>query len=123
MKIIDSHFHLYKSEQAGIMAQGGERLIGFSGTVEEAVPILDRGRIRKIMALAVIPIASMRQAAVNKWSPDTTPRETSELSRELEEKLLSRLTSYNDWLCRTARGDGRIEPVIAADATVDTDAM
>ncbi|MCP4752335.1 MAG: amidohydrolase, partial [Proteobacteria bacterium] len=47
----------------------------------------------------------------------------SELSRELEEKLLSRLTSYNDWLCRTARGDGRIEPVIAADATVDTDAM
>ncbi len=45
MQIIDSHFHLYKSQQTGIMAQGGKSLIGLSGTFEEAVSILDRGKI------------------------------------------------------------------------------
>ena len=51
MDIIDSHFHIYKSAQAGVMAQGGESLIGFSGTIEESLPILDRGIIHKIVAL------------------------------------------------------------------------
>ena len=123
MQIIDSHFHLYKSEQAGLMAQGGESLIGFCGTFEEAVPILDHGRISKIIALAVIPISPMRQAAMKKWPRDITPSKRHDLSKELDEKMLKRLTGFNDWLCRVAREDGRIEPVIAADATISKEKM
>lgn len=123
MKIIDSHFHIYKTEQAGLMAQGGKSLIGFNGILEEAVPILDRGKISKIIALAVIPIQPMRQAAMGKWPGDIAPQERNDLTKELEDRLLSRLTRYNDWLCQVAHEDGRMEPVIMADPTVDKNAM
>jgi len=123
MEIIDSHFHLYKSGQAGLMAQGGESLIGFCGTLEEAVPILDRGRINKIIALAVIPISPMRQAAMKRWPQDMTPSTRRDLIKELDDKMIKRLVSFNDWLCRAAREDGRIEPVIAADATIPQEEM
>jgi predicted TIM-barrel fold metal-dependent hydrolase len=121
--IIDSHFHIYKSAQAGLMAQGGESLAGFRGTFEEALPILDRGQITKIMALAVIPIAPMRQAGMKNWPVDLTTSQKQELSAELETKMQTRLSSYNDWLCRIARDDGRIEPAIAADATIGSQYM
>ncbi|MFO7559742.1 MAG: amidohydrolase family protein [Desulfobacterales bacterium] len=123
MKLIDSHFHIYKSEQAGIMAQGGQSFLGFKGIFEEALPILDRGRIRKIMGLAVLPVFPMRNTAMIKWSPDLSFPEKRALGLELEEKLQKRLSSYNEWLCRTAREDGRIEPVIVADATIDRNYM
>jgi len=123
VKLIDSHFHIYKSEQAGIMAQGGQSFMGFKGVFEEALPILDRGRIRKIMALAVLPVFSMRNAAMIKWSADLSFAEKRNLHLELEEKLQKRLSSYNEWLCRISREDGRIEPAIIADATIDRDYM
>ncbi len=123
MKIIDSHFHIYKNEQAGLMAQGGKSHFGFNGTLEEALSILDSGRISRIMALAVIPIMSMREAAMEKWPQDITSSKRSELAIELEDRMQTRLSGYNDWLCQKAREHGRIEPVIAADATVDADFM
>jgi predicted TIM-barrel fold metal-dependent hydrolase len=123
LKLIDSHFHIYKSEQAGIMAQGGQSLIGFKGVFEEALPILERGKIQKIMALAVLPVFPMRNAAMIKWLPDLPPSEKRDLHLELEKILQKRLSSYNEWLCRTAREDGRVEPVIFADATIDGDYM
>lgn len=123
MRIIDSHFHIYKSEQAGIMAQGGKSLIGFSGTLEEAGQILDRGRINKILALAVIPIQPMRQAAMKKWPEDISPQKKSALGRELENLMLARLSRYNEWLCQAALDDDRIEPVIAVDPTINENDM
>ena len=105
------------------MAQGGQSLIGFKGIFEEALPILDRGRIHKIMALAVLPIFPMRNAAMIKWPPDLPFSEKRDLRLELEEKLQKRLSGYNEWLCRIAREDGRIEPVIIADATIDKNYM
>lgn len=123
MHIIDSHFHIYKSAQAGLMAQGGESLTGFKGTIEEALPILNRGQINKIIALAVIPIEPMRQAAIAKWPADLSNVQKQELSIELEAKMQTRLSSYNDWLCCAAKEDGRIEPAIMADATIDSEYM
>jgi len=105
------------------MAQGGQSLIGFKGVFEEALPILDRGRIHKIVALAVLPIFSMRDAAIIKWPPDLSFSEKRALHLELEEKLQKRLSSYNEWLCRISREDGRIEPAIIADATIDRNYM
>jgi predicted TIM-barrel fold metal-dependent hydrolase len=121
--IIDSHFHIYKSAQSGLMAQGGESLAGFNGTLEETLPILDRGNISKIIALAVIPIAPMRQAGIKNWSADLKSSEKEKLTIELETKMQARLSSYNDWLCRIAKDDERIEPAIAADATIDSEYM
>ncbi len=123
MEIIDSHFHIYKNAQTGLLAQGGKSGTGFSGTHEETIPILNRGQISKIVALAVIPIAPMRQAAMKSWPADLNASQKEALSAELETKLQNRLSSYNEWLCRIAREDGRMEPAIAADATVDSAVM
>jgi predicted TIM-barrel fold metal-dependent hydrolase len=121
--IIDSHFHIYKNEQAGLLAQGGQSHMGFSGILEEATRILDGGKIDKIIALAVIPIEPMRQAAIKKWPADISPSDRDDLSSELENKLCDRLSRYNDWLCSAAREDTRIEPAIAADPTIDENEM
>jgi len=123
LNIIDSHFHIYKSERAGLLAQGGDSLIGFKGTLDEAKSILDKGRISKVMALAVIPIGPMRQAAMKTWPPGMAASEKKESQDTLEEKLQTRLSGYNDWLCSAAREDGRIEPVIMADPTIDSGYM
>lgn len=123
MNIIDSHFHIYKSAQAGLMAQGGESLIGFNGTIEESLPILDRGNISKVVALAVIPIAPMRKAAMAKSPADLSTAQKKELEADVEIKMRTRLSGYNEWLCQIAREDMRIEPAIAADATIDSDYM
>ena len=121
--IIDSHFHIYKNEQAGILAQGGQSHMGFSGTLEEAKTFLDGEKIDKMIALAVIPIEPMRQAAIGKWPADISASDRDDLSRELEIKLMDRLSRYNDWLCSAAREDGRIEPAIAADPTIGESEM
>jgi predicted TIM-barrel fold metal-dependent hydrolase len=123
MNIIDSHFHIYKTEQAGLLAQGGGRSCGFSGTLEEAKSFLDRGRIKKLLALAVIPISPMRDAAMKKQPEDLSPAKREEFAIEVDLKLQKRLSDYNDYLCRSARDDGRMEPVIAADGSLNTDFM
>ncbi len=123
MNIIDSHFHIYKSDRAGLMAQGGTSLIGYNGVLEEALSFLNRGKIKKLLGLAVVPISPMRKSAMKKWPEDMTPAQKTELTNELEHTMQTRLTSYNDWLCEKCREDGRIEPVIAADATIEPDYM
>ncbi len=123
MTLIDSHFHIYKSDKAGLMAQGGASLIGFNGTLEEATAILDRGKIYKILGLAVIPISAMRISAMKKWPEDASSSQKQALSIELEHTLQDRLIRYNAWLCEKARADGRIEPVIAADPSIGRDVM
>jgi len=123
MKAIDSHFHLYKNAQVGILAQGGESRIGFSGTYEEAVSIMNRNEITGVIALAVIPIEPMRRASIKKWPDDLNDTQRLKLRTELEDKIQSRISSYNEWLCRIAKEDPRIEPAIHADATVDCNYM
>jgi len=121
MKIIDSHIHFYKNAQAGLLAQGGESFLGYNGTLEEAMPIIDRCGFSKIVALAVMPISLMRAAAMKKWPRDCSVLEKEGLSQEIEEKLQARLTGYNDWLCQAAQKDDRIIPAIACDATIDSE--
>lgn len=123
MRVIDGHFHIYKDEKAGISAQGGSSLRGFKGTLEEAVAILNRGRIAKLLGVAVIPLQLMRETAMAKWPADATTSQRKELQQELEKMLAARLTRYNDWLCKAAREDGRIIPAIAVEPTVDTSLM
>jgi hypothetical protein len=92
--LIDGHFHIYKSEQAGILAQGGASHMGFRGTLEEALGILDREKIDKIVALAVIPIEPMRRAAMEKWPAELAASERATLQEERESEL-ERLASQN----------------------------
>ncbi len=123
MNIIDSHFHLFKSESAGLMAQGGQSLLGYNGILSEAKEILKKHKIGKIMAIAVVPVSLMRRSAKAGWPSDITPELRNEMSIDLESKLNKRLFDYNSWLCSTAQDDSRISPVIAADPTLDKEFM
>lgn len=123
MKIIDAHFHLYKNAKTGILAQGGASLSGFTGAFEEAMPLIERAAVEKIVALAVIPIQPMRDSAISKWPLDLTPTEKADRKAALEEKLRSRLTDFNQWLLSMATTDQRIIPAIAVDPTLDSSFM
>jgi hypothetical protein len=123
MIVIDSHFHIYKDKRAGESAQGNKKRAGFSGTIKEAIAILNRNRIERIVALAVLPVDLMRKSAQKKWPQDLSASEREDRSFELETKLFDRITRYNDFLCRAHIDDERITPFIAADSTVDTDKM
>lgn len=123
MKIIDSHFHLYKNDKAGILAQGGVPLAGLTGAFEEAMPLIEKISLEKIVAVVVIPIQPMRNAGISKWPLDLTASEKAEKQAALEEKLLSRLTDFNGWILSAARENPRIIPAIAADPSFESGSM
>ena len=81
MKIIDSHFHIYKNAQAGISAQGGKSILGYSGTIEEALPIIDRCQFSKVIALAVMPVSLMRAASMKSWPQEISAEEKEKLTQ------------------------------------------
>ncbi len=65
----------------------------------------------------------MREAAMKKRPEDLSAAKREEFAIELDFKLQKRLSEYNDYLCRSARDDGRIEPGIAVDGSLNTDFM
>lgn len=123
MKLIDSHVHIYRNAQTGMLAQGGKAMAGFTGALDEMMPMVEQGGADRIIAVIVMPIMPMRQAAMAKWPRDITPTRREEKRAALEEKLRSRLTGFNQWLLDAARGDDRITPVIAADPSMDASFM
>lgn len=107
MAAVDAHLHLFRDEREGLLAQGGERRAGFAGVPDELAVILDRGRIARALVVTAAPVELWRRALRDRYGD------------ELEEQVAVRLSHLNEWVCETARADGRLLPAIGAEATID----
>ena len=123
MKIIDSHLHLFRNEEIGVLAQGGEKSVGLSGTLEELQAILDRGRIHSALAIATVATELGRRLEMMGWPRDLSSAARAERERELEQKLLSNALAESEWICSATREDERLEPVMFAAPTLAGDAV
>jgi predicted TIM-barrel fold metal-dependent hydrolase len=123
LKIIDSHLHVFREERVGVLAQGGEKSAGFSGTLEEVQSILDRERIGGVMAIAMVATELARRLEMMGWPPDLSSAERAERERELERKLLAAALRESQWICSATLEDQRVEPVVFAAPTLAGDAV
>jgi hypothetical protein len=123
LKIVDSHLHVFRDERIGVLAQGGEKSVGFAGTLEEVRAILDRGRIQGVMAIAMVATELARRLEMLGWPRDLSSVERAGREEELERKLLAAVLRESEWICSATRGDERVEPVVFAAPTLTGDAV
>jgi predicted TIM-barrel fold metal-dependent hydrolase len=123
LNVIDSHLHAFRNERIGVISQGGEKLAGFSGVLEEVRAILAGGRIGGVLALASVAVELSRRAEKMGWPEDLSPARRGELEEELESKLLQVLMRENEWICSATSDDDCIEPVIFATPTLEGEAV
>ena len=123
MAVIDAHLHLFPDEDSGLLAQGGTRLAGHAGVVEEIRAIAAHAGISRVVVLNTAAAALFRRFGRAGWPADADERERARLHDELEERLFTQLVEQNEWLCGLSGGDDLIAPGLAADPTVDSDRM
>jgi len=123
LKIIDSHLHVFRDERIGILAQGGEKSVGFGGTLEEVRSILDGGRIGGVMAISTVATELGRRLERMSWPPDLSSGQRAEREEELERQLLAGALRESEWVCSATSTDERVEPVVFAAPTLASDAV
>jgi predicted TIM-barrel fold metal-dependent hydrolase len=100
----DSHLHVFRSEDEGLLSQGGTKVAGFNGVLDELQQILDRGRIGRAVVASALPVAIWRQLG----RPEG-----------IEEHVLGQAIKQNTELAEICAGDPRIQLAVGADATLD----
>ena len=106
MAVVDAHLHLFRSEDEGLLAQGGERQAGYAGVLDEARTILDRGRIDRAVVASALPVAIWRQVF--------GPR----VGEGIEEHVLALAVAQNTELLELCGRDPRLSLAVGADATL-----
>src|SRR5437870_1262225 len=92
MTVIDAHLHLFRSEDEGLLAQGGTKQAGFAGVIDEVQRVLDRGRIGGAIVASALPVAIWRNVFASSHPND------------LEDHVMSLAVEQNtelDALCAT----------------------
>src|SRR5437016_5246146 len=110
--VVDSHLHVFADAEEGLLAQGGQRLAGFDGVLEEVVGVLERGRIDQVLAFSTLPVELWRRFVAPRWPQG-----------EVEDRLLKRAMSQNEWLCQATAASPALHSVVGADPTLPTTGM
>jgi predicted TIM-barrel fold metal-dependent hydrolase len=105
MPAVDAHLHVFPDEASGLLAQGGERLAGHAGVVEEVRAIAARTGITRVLALNTAIGSVLRDFG------------------QSEEQIWANVVEANEWICRVGAEGDVIAPALAADPTVDSTAM
>jgi predicted TIM-barrel fold metal-dependent hydrolase len=105
MTAIDAHLHVFPDEASGLLAQGGERLAGHAGVVEEVRAIAAQSGITRVIALNTAIGSVLRGFG------------------QSEERIWANLVENNEWICRVGAENDVISAALSADPTVDRAAM
>lgn len=106
MTVIDAHLHLFRSEDEGLLAQGGERQAGFAGVLDEVRTILDRGRVDRAVVASALPVAIWRQVFVRHFGEG------------IETHVLELAVAQNTELAELCGHEPRLALAVGADATL-----
>jgi hypothetical protein len=104
---VDAHVHVFRDEEQGLLAQGGSRLAGYAGVVDEIRGVLDASSIDRALVYGALPVELWRRLLGPGWP-----------AAEVEDRLTARAIGDNEWLCQAATADDRLLAVIGADATL-----
>lgn len=96
---------------------------GCTGTVPEALEIMEKANLAGALAVNTIPIAFMRQAAREQLPAHLSAAEREQAEQEIEATLRERLRRRNDRSCQTAQEHPRLWATITIDPAMGAEGM
>lgn len=121
--IIDAHVHTYPSPEIGLQAKQGDTHSDHCGTIDELLPIMDKGDISKAVMVNMTPVADMRDAALANLPETLSEEQRQEAEREIDQRLIGRLERRNRWTCEVAKENPRLIPFIGLDPVMSPELM
>ena len=121
--IIDAHVHTYPTAEIGLQAKQGDTRSDYCGTIDELLPIMEKGGISRAIMVNMTPVADMKDAALASLPETLSEKERLEAEREIDLRLISRLERRNLWTCQVAKENARLIPFIGIDPVMSPEAM
>jgi uncharacterized protein len=116
--IIDAHVHTYPTAAVGQSALQGTGRTKDSGTLEELLPLMDKGGISYTCQANMTPTFDMKMAAVKNLPPGSVKGEA-----EINAGVVDRMKRRNAWTCRVAQENKRLIPLISVDILQSAEEM
>lgn len=113
--IIDAHVHTYPTAAIGQQALQGAGRSGCSGTVEELVPVMARGKISYAVMANMTPTYDMKTAALKNLPPVPTEEEKRNAEQKINAQMIERMKRRNLWSCTAAKENPKLIPLISVD--------
>lgn len=113
-EIIDAHVHLWRTreQERAALPLPGRRDRDRWGTPEDAVRMMDRCGIRKLVFLNVLPTADMIAAGMRTLDPQPNEAGRQAAEQELHAEMRRRIRRQNQWACEIGRAQSRLVPFI-----------
>jgi uncharacterized protein len=116
--IIDAHVHTYPTAAIGRSALQGTGRTKDSGTLEELLPLMDRGGISCACQANMTPTFDMKMAALKNLPPESAKGEA-----EVNAGVIERMKRRNFWTCRAAQENKRLIALISVDVLQSAEDM
>jgi uncharacterized protein len=113
--IIDAHVHTYPTAAIGQQALQGTGRSGCSGTVEELLTVMARGKISYAVMANMTPTYDMTRAALKNLPASATHDEREKAEKDINEKIVDRMKRRNLWTCTMAKENPALLPLIGID--------
>lgn len=113
--IIDAHVHTYPTAEIGKQAMQGAGQSGCSGTVEELLSVMARGKISYAVQANMTPTYDMKTAALKNLARNMSDEERERAEKDIDEKVIARMKRRNLWTCTVARENPALIPLISVD--------
>ena len=121
--VIDAHVHTYQTRDIGLQAKQGSNITDYAGTVDELLPLMDRAGVSRAVMVNMLPVADMRDAAMDKLPDGLSRTEREEAIKEIDNRMLGRLERRNSWTCSLAKDNPGLIPFINLDPLMDENTM
>lgn len=121
--IIDAHVHTYQTREVGLQAKEGFSATDYAGTPAELLNLMQSCEISKAVMVNMLPLADMRDAALDSLPGTLTESQYNEAVKEIDARMLGRLERRNAWTCGLATEHPNLIPFINLDPLMDEPTM
>ncbi len=123
-QVIDVHMHTHRTSAIGIQAMGGQPQVpGYTGIIEELLPLMEREGITHVCMVNFTPVFDMLEAAYRKIQPGLSPADRQQREEEIRRDMVGRVQRRNDWTCGVSREHRNLLGFIGVDPVMDQDMM
>ena len=122
--VIDVHLHIHRASAVGIQAMGGQpRVPGYTGIIEELLPLMQRDEITHVCMVNFTPVADMLDSALQGIPADATKTQRQEAEEQIALEMVGSAQRCNDWTCQVANELPNLMAFIGVDPVMDGDTM
>ena len=120
--VVDTHVHTHRSSAIGIQAMGGQpRVPGYTGVIEELLPLMRKAGISHAAMVNFTPVADMVDAARSRMPADMTASQRVEAEEGVRQEMVGRVVRRNEWSCQVAQEHPRLLAFIGVDPIMDAE--